>query len=114
MRELGPANTRQLSEADLSDPEDVKAVVDDAGGTVLIHLGASDFLERFNLYATHIGEWRRQFQKVQSVDLRYEGQIVVNPDGVEKSEDREIVRSSDREARPVGHRRAKRSKKRRK
>ena len=109
IRELGPANTRQVSEADLSDPEDVKAVVDDAGGTVLIHLGASDFLERYNLYAAHIGEWRRQFQKVQSVDLRYEGQIVVNPDGVEKSEDRESVRKSDR-----GHRQARRSRKRRK
>jgi cell division protein FtsQ len=72
--------TRQLSEVDLSDPEDVKATVNDAGGTVMIHLGSSDFLERYNLYAAHIGEWRQQFHKVQSVDLRFEGQIVVNPD----------------------------------
>jgi cell division protein FtsQ len=81
--------TRQLSEVDLSDPEDVKATVNDAGGTVMIHLGSSDFLERYNLYAAHIGEWRQQFHKVQSVDLRFEGQIVVNPDG-EKSADRVI------------------------
>jgi cell division protein FtsQ len=72
--------TRQVSEVDLSDPEDVKATVNDAGGTVLIHLGSSDFLERYKLFATHIGEWRQQFHKVQSVDLRFEGQIVVNPD----------------------------------
>jgi hypothetical protein len=28
----------------------------------------------------HIAEWRQQFQNVQSVDLRYEGQVIVNPD----------------------------------
>jgi hypothetical protein len=28
----------------------------------------------------HIAEWRQQFQNVQSVDLRFEGQVVVNPD----------------------------------
>jgi cell division protein FtsQ len=94
--ELGPGNyVPQLSEVDLSDPEDVKATVNDAGGTVLIHLGSSDFLDRYKLFAAHIGEWRQQFQKVQSVDLRYEGQIVVNPDG-EKSGDRVIGRSGDR------------------
>jgi cell division protein FtsQ len=72
--------TRQLSEVDLSDAEDVKATVNDAGGTVVIHLGSSDFLERYKLFAAHIGEWRHQFKSVESVDLRYEGQIVVNPD----------------------------------
>ncbi|HEY6307342.1 MAG TPA: cell division protein FtsQ/DivIB [Candidatus Angelobacter sp.] len=90
LTELAPGNyTQQLSEVDLSDPEDVKATVNDAGGTVLVHLGSSDFLERYKLFAAHIGEWRQQFQKVQSVDLRYEGQIVVNPDS-ERSGDRVI------------------------
>lgn len=79
--------TKQLSEVDLSDPQDVKATVADAGNTVVLHLGASDFLERYKLYAAHIAEWRQQFPKVQSVDLRYEGQIVVNPDTEKKSGD---------------------------
>jgi cell division protein FtsQ len=78
---------QQLSEVDLSDPEDVKATVNDAGGTVLVHLGSADFLGRYKLFAEHIGEWRQQFSKVQSVDMRYEGQIVVNPE-TEKSSDR--------------------------
>lgn len=87
MRELesgdseGQHFTNQLSEIDVSDPEDLKATVSDDSGTVLIHLGASDFLERYKLYAAHIGEWRRQYHNVQGVDLRWEGQIVVNPDG---------------------------------
>ncbi|HKF20486.1 MAG TPA: FtsQ-type POTRA domain-containing protein [Candidatus Angelobacter sp.] len=72
--------TRQISEVDLADPEDVKATVNDAGGTVLVHLGDEHFLERYKMFVTHIGEWRQQFPKVESVDLRYEGQIVVNPD----------------------------------
>jgi cell division protein FtsQ len=87
--------TRQLSEVDLSDPNDVKATVSDSGGMVVLHLGDSDFRDRYKLYAAHIGEWRQQFPKVQSVDLRYEGQIVVNPD-TEKSVDRQIRGSGER------------------
>jgi cell division protein FtsQ len=87
MRELesgdseGQHLTNQLSEIDVSDPEDVKATVCDDSGTVLVHLGDSDFLQRYKLYAAHIGEWRRQYHNVQGVDLRWEGQIIVNPDG---------------------------------
>lgn len=72
--------SRQLSEIDLSDPKDVKATVNDAGGTVLVHFGTTDFLERYKFFAAHIGEWRQQYKCVQSVDLRYEGQIIVDPD----------------------------------
>ena len=25
-------------------------------------------------------QWRQQFEKLESVDLRYDGQIIVNPD----------------------------------
>ncbi|HSM86260.1 MAG TPA: FtsQ-type POTRA domain-containing protein [Candidatus Limnocylindrales bacterium] len=79
--EGGPRYTRQLSEVDLSDPEDVKVTANEGGGTLLVHLGAQDFLQRYKLYVDHIGEWRQQFPNLQSVDLRYDGQIVVNPDG---------------------------------
>ena len=47
---------------------------------MVVHLGKEDFLPRYKLYVSHIAEWRQQFQNVQSVDLRYEGQVVVNPD----------------------------------
>jgi cell division protein FtsQ len=76
----GPHYMRQLSEVDLSDPENLKVTANEGGGTLLIHLGGSNFLERYKLYVSHIGEWRQQFQNLQSVDLRYEGQIIVNPD----------------------------------
>ena len=69
-----------LSEVDLSDPEDVKITVADPNGEVLVHLGSSDYLVRFKVYVAHIQEWRQQFQKVRSVDLRYDRQVIVNPD----------------------------------
>jgi cell division protein FtsQ len=69
---------------DLTDPEDVKVTANEGGGTLLIHLGSSNFLDRYKLYLAHINEWRQQFPTLQSVDLRYEGQIVINPDKQEQ------------------------------
>jgi cell division protein FtsQ len=72
--------SKDLSEIDLSDPEDVKVIVPDPAGAVLVHLGSSDFLRRYKLYIAHAAEWRQQYQKLESVDLRYDRQIIVNPD----------------------------------
>ena len=90
LRELdaeGARYSKDLSEVDLSDPEDVKATTSDPAGAVLIHLGNQQFLERYKVYMAHLQEWRQQFHKLESVDLRYDRQIIVNPDsnlGVER------------------------------
>jgi len=76
----GARYSQDLSEVDLSDLEDVKVRVNDPSGEVLVHLGSSDYLKRYKIYVTHVREWRQQFEKVESVDLRYENQIIVNPD----------------------------------
>jgi cell division protein FtsQ len=76
-----PAHYSQdLSEVDISDQDDVKVLTNDPGGAVLVHLGGSDFLSRYKIYVTHVQGWRQQFDKLESVDLRYEHQIIVNPD----------------------------------
>jgi cell division protein FtsQ len=83
VRELdssGGRYSQDLSEVDLSDLEDVKVRVNDAAGDVLVHLGSSDYLRRYKIYVTHAQAWRQQFQKLESVDLRYDNQIIVNPD----------------------------------
>jgi len=83
VRELdsdGANYSKDLSEVDLSDPEDVKVLANDPEGEVLVHLGSSDYLDRFKIYVAHLREWRQQFQKLESVDLRYDRQIIVNPD----------------------------------
>lgn len=76
----GAHYSQDLSEVDLSDPEDVKVLANDPAGAVLVHLGSSDFLSRYKIYVTHLQAWRQQFDKLESVDLRYEHQIIVNPD----------------------------------
>jgi cell division protein FtsQ len=76
----GTHYSQSVSEVDLSDPEDIKVLANDSGGEVLVHLGSSDFLERFKIYISHVQQWRQQFARLDSVDLRYEHQIVVNPD----------------------------------
>jgi cell division protein FtsQ len=76
----GTQYSHDLSEVDLSDPDDVKVMVADPDGEVLVHLGGSDFAERFKIYKAHVQEWRSQFQKLDSVDLRYDNQVIVNPD----------------------------------
>jgi cell division protein FtsQ len=76
----GGRYSQDLSEVDLSDPEDVKVLTNDPDGEVLVHLGSSNYLDRFKVYVAHLREWRQQFQKLESVDLRYDRQIIVNPD----------------------------------
>jgi cell division protein FtsQ len=76
----GAHYSQDLSEVDLSDLEDVKVRVNDPAGDVLVHLGSSDYLRRYKIYVSHAQGWRQQFQKLESVDLRYDNQIIVNPD----------------------------------
>jgi cell division protein FtsQ len=52
---------------------------------VLVHLGTSNFLERFKIYVAHVQEWRTQFQKLESVDLRWDHQVIVNPDSTSRT-----------------------------
>jgi len=83
VRELDSSGARysqELSEVDLTDPEDVKVLAADANGEVLVHLGSANYLQRYKTYVTHVQQWRQQFDKLESVDLRYDGQIIVNPD----------------------------------
>ena len=76
----GARYSQDLSEVDLSDLDDVKMRVNDPAGDVLVHLGSSDYLKRYKTYVTHAQEWRQQFQKLESVNLRYDNQVIVNPD----------------------------------
>jgi cell division protein FtsQ len=83
VRDLDSAGARysqDLSEVDLTDLDDVKVRVNDPVGDVLVHLGSADYLNRYKIYVGHVKEWRQQFQKLESVDLRYDNQIIVNPD----------------------------------
>ena len=76
----GAHYSQDLSEVDLSDLENLKVRVNDPAGDVLVELGSSDYLKRYKTYVGHVQEWRQQFQKLESVNLRYDNQVIVNPD----------------------------------
>lgn len=67
----------QLSEIDLSDPEDARVLMPEQGADILAHFGDEQFLTRYQRYKAHIAEWRAQYPKLASVDLRYDQQVVL-------------------------------------
>lgn len=77
----GAPVSSQLSEVDISDPEDVRAVMPARGGDLLVHFGETDFLQRYQRYQRHLSEWLRQYPRLASVDLRYNGQVVLEMAG---------------------------------
>jgi cell division protein FtsQ len=66
-----------LSEVDLSNPEDVKALIPDHSNDILVHFGDTDFLDRYRKFEEHLPEWRTSYPKLSSVDMRYERQVVL-------------------------------------
>lgn len=73
----GEKISQNLSEVDLSDPEDVRAMVADKGGEVMVHFGEDSFLDRYRKFEEHLPEWRAQYPHLSSVDMRYERQVVL-------------------------------------
>ena len=73
----GEGISHKLSEVDLSNPEDLKAIVPDGGADILVHFGEEKYLERYRQYQAHLAEWRAQYPRLASVDMRYERQVVL-------------------------------------
>jgi cell division protein FtsQ len=68
----GKHNSQQISEIDLTDPEDARVLMPEQGSDILVHLGEEKFLDRFERYKAHIAEWRQQYPHLKSVDLRFD------------------------------------------
>ena len=80
MKELdsgGQKLSQNLSEVDVSNPEDVKALVASGGTDILVHFGDEQFLERYHEFQQHLPEWKQQYPKLASADMRYERQVVL-------------------------------------
>ena len=71
----GQKLSTQISEVDLTDPEDAHVIMQD--DTTLLHFGQDQFLQRYERYKTHIAEWRKQYPRLAAVDLRYDQQVVL-------------------------------------
>lgn len=81
-----PGADDRVSEADLSDASDLRATLTGvgsgaaSGSPVLVHFGESDFGNRYRMLAENIDNWRASAGSVDSVDLRFSRQVVVNPE----------------------------------
>jgi cell division protein FtsQ len=73
----GQRLSQQISEIDLTDPEDARVLMPEQGTDILAHFGQNDFLERYQRYKAHIAEWRQQYPSLAAVDLRYDQQVVL-------------------------------------
>jgi cell division protein FtsQ len=80
-----PASSDRVSEADLSNPKDLRVVMtglaraDDAQA-VTIHFGSGDFTGKYKMLVDNFSQWQANAGRVQSIDLQYARQVVVNPD----------------------------------
>jgi cell division protein FtsQ len=81
MRELdasGEKVTETLSEVDVTNPEDVTAVIPSGGMDIFVHFGDVDFLQRYRHFEEHLAEWKQQYPKLVSADMRYDRQVVLD------------------------------------
>lgn len=80
MQELdsnGQHLTKSVSEVDVTEPDDLKAMLATGGPEILVHFGDDQFLSRFSQFQKLLPEWKQQYPKLASADMRYQGQIVL-------------------------------------
>jgi cell division protein FtsQ len=81
-----PGADDHISEVDLSDAADIRATLTGLGAAsgnaspILVRFGDSDFANRYHLLAENVDQWRASAGRVDSVDLRFARQVVVNPE----------------------------------
>lgn len=78
-------STYHVSEVDLSNPKDLRAVMAGFPGTALsqavaIHFGQDDFVAKYRMLVENFAQWQANAGCVQSVDLQFARQVVLNPD----------------------------------
>jgi cell division protein FtsQ len=75
----------RVSEVDLSNPKDLRAVmtgIASASDTqaLTIHFGAGDFTGKYRMVVENFAQWQASNGRVQSIDLQYAKQVVLNPE----------------------------------
>ena len=80
-----PGATDRISELDLGNPRDLRAVLTgleagDPGQAVTVHFGQGDFTGKYRTLVENFAQWQANAGRVESIDLQYARQVVVNPD----------------------------------
>jgi len=75
----------RVSEMDLSNPKDLRVVMTGLASAndtqaVTIHFGSGEFTGKYKMLVDNFSQWQANAGHVQSIDLQYARQVVVNPD----------------------------------
>jgi len=75
----------RVSEIDLTNAKDLRVVMTGLSSAndsqaVTIHFGNSDFTAKFRMLVDNFAQWQANAGRVQSIDLQYSRQVVVNAD----------------------------------
>jgi len=78
-------SSEDVSEVDLANPKDLRVVMTGlARGTsdqaVTIHFGSGDFTSKYRRVVENFPQWQAQNGHLQSIDLQYSRQVVLNSD----------------------------------
>jgi cell division protein FtsQ len=74
-----------VSEIDLANPRDLRVVMAGLPGlnvpqAITLHLGSGEFTGKYRMLVENFAQWQSNAGCVQSVDLQYARQVVLNPD----------------------------------
>jgi len=74
-----------VSEIDLANPRDLRVVMAGLPGlnvpqAITLHLGSGEFTGKYRMLVDNFSQWQSNAGCVQSVDLQYARQVVLNPD----------------------------------
>ena len=80
-----PGSSDRVSEIDLSNAKDLRVVMTGLASVadaqaVTIHFGNSDFTGKYRMLVENFAQWQANAGRVQSIDLQYSRQVVVNSD----------------------------------
>jgi cell division protein FtsQ len=80
-----PGSSDRVSEVDLSNAKDLRVVMTGLASAadsqaVTIHFGNSDFTGKYRMLVENFAQWQANAGRVQSIDLQYSRQVVVNSD----------------------------------
>jgi hypothetical protein len=82
LRDIGPDAGKSgwtVSEVNLSDEENLRATVFREKQTMELHLGRTDFRARFRNFLSLLARLGTDSSRIESIDLRYGGQVIVHP-----------------------------------
>jgi len=79
------SSSDHVSEVDLSNPKDLRVVMTGLASAndaqaVTIHFGSGEFTGKYKMLVDNFSQWQANAGRVQSIDLQYTRQVVVNPE----------------------------------